>query len=130
MASTPRNFWIKDALTKRGYKQRDLARNWKVAEGSITRFISGEENQDLVMSKALTLSRMLGVSLEDLAKGLGLEGRIVEPVVPAAEAPSIPPGTLNMSIVGDGKIRMTLCQDLPADVAAQIMTLAASQKAQ
>lgn len=124
-----KNSWIKDALAKRGYKQRDLARNWSVAEGSISRFISGEENQNLVLSKALTLSRMLGITVDDLAKGLGLDGKIVEPAVPEGEAPKLAPGTLNMEMIGSGKIRLTLCQDLPADVAAQVMTLLATSKA-
>lgn len=123
-----RNAWVKDGLAKRGYKQRDLARNWKVSEGSITRFISGEENQDLVTSKAVTLARMLGISLDELAKGLGLEGKAVEPAIASAEGVSISPGTLNMEIVGGGKIRVTMSQDLPADVAAQVMTLLALQK--
>lgn len=126
--TTARNVWIKDGLAKRGYKQRDLARNWQVSEGSITRFISGEENQNLAMSKAVTLARMLGISLDDLAKGLGLEGKAVAPVISPGEMPSIPPGTLNMEIVGNGKIRVTMSQDLPADIAAQVMTLLASQK--
>lgn len=126
--SNPRNAWIKEALSKRGYKQRDLARNWSVAEGSITRFISGEENQNLVLTKALTLSRMLGITVDDLAKGLGLDGKVVEPEVPVADAQSLAPGTLNMEIIGSGKIRITMCQDLPADAAAQVMTLLAASK--
>lgn len=126
--SSPRNTWIKDALAKRGYKQRDLARNWSVAEGSISRFISGEENQNPVLSKALVLARMLGISLDDLAKGLGLDGKFVEPEVPAGEAPAIMPGTMNMEMIGNGKIRITMCQDLPADAAAQVMTLLAASK--
>lgn len=123
-----RNAWIRDGLQKRGYKQRDLARNWQVSEGSITRFISGEENQKLALPKAVVLARMLGITVDELAKGLGLEGKIVEPVISPGELPGIAPGTLNMNVVGDGRIRVTMCQDLPADVAAQIMTLLASQK--
>lgn len=123
-----RNGWIKDALAKRGYKQRDLARNWSVAEGSVTRFISGEENQNPVLSKALTLAKMLGISLDDLAKGLGVDGQAVEPAIPDGEAISLPPGTLKMDIIGGGKIRVTLCQDLQADVATQIMTALATSK--
>lgn len=126
--SSPRNAWIKDALSKRGYKQRDLARNWSVAEGSISRFISGEENQNLVLTKALTLSRMLGITIDDLAKGLGLDGKVIEPEIPASEAPAVQPGTLNMEMIGNGKIRITLCQDVPADAAAQVMTLLAASK--
>jgi transcriptional regulator with XRE-family HTH domain len=126
--NTARNTWIKEALAKRGYKQRDLARNWSVAEGSVTRFISGEENQNPVLSKALTLAKMLGISLDDLAKGLGVDGKIVEPVIPAAENVALAPGTLNMEIIGGGKIRITMCQDLPADVATQVMTSLATSK--
>jgi transcriptional regulator with XRE-family HTH domain len=124
-----RNAWIKEALQKRGYKQRDLARNWSVAEGSVTRFISGEENQNLALSKALTLARMLGITIDDLAKGLGMDGKFIEPAIPAAEAASLPPGTLKMDIIGGGKIRLTMCQDLPADVATQVMTTLATSKA-
>lgn len=126
--NTARHNWIKDALTKRGYKQRDLARNWSVAEGSVTRFISGEENQNPVLSKALTLAKMLGISLDDLAKGLGVDGKIVEPAIPASDGIALAPGTLNMEIIGGGKIRITMCQDLPADVATQVMTSLATSK--
>lgn len=122
-----KNAWIRDALQKRGYKQRDLARNWSVAEGSVTRFISGEENQNLALSKALTLAKMLGVTVDELAKGLGMDGKIVEPEVSAAEAPTLSPGTLDMKILGEGKIRLTMCQDLPANVAAQVMTTLAAK---
>ena len=126
--SNARNGWIKDALQKRGYKQRDLARNWSVAEGSVSRFISGEENQNLVLSKAVTLSKMLGISVDDLAKGLGMDGKVTQPEIPPGETPTLPPGSLTMEMIGGGKIRLTMCQDLPADAAAQVMTLLAATK--
>jgi transcriptional regulator with XRE-family HTH domain len=127
--SNARNAWIKAALAKRGYKQRDLARNWSVAEGSVTRFISGEENQNLAMTKAITLSRMLGISLDDLAQGLGLDGKAVEPEIPAQAEASLAPGTFKTEIIGGGRVRVTFCQDLAPEVAAQIMTAIASAKA-
>lgn len=127
--SNAKNVWIKEALAKRGYKQRDLARNWSVAEGSVTRFISGEENQNLALTKALTLSKMLGITIDDLAKGLGLDGRIIEPEVSALTAPtSLSPGSMNVEMIGGGKIRITMCQDLPADAAAHVMTALAVAK--
>ena len=128
MSNNARNAWIKEALTKRGYKQRDLARNWAVAEGSVTRFISGEENQNLALTKALTLSRMLGITIDDLAKGLGLDGKVVEPEVPVQAPPTFSPGTFNTEIIGGGKIRVTFCQDLPSELAAQVMTTLAAAK--
>ena len=126
--SGAKNNWIKEALAKRGYKQRDLARNWSVAEGSVTRFISGEENQNPVLSKALILAKMLGISLDELAKGLGTDGTIVEPAIPNSENITLAPGTLNMEIIGGGKIRITMCQDLPADVATKVITSLATSK--
>lgn len=124
-----KNYWIRDALKKRGYKQRDLARNWSVAEGSVTRFISGEENQNLALTKALTLAKMLGITTDELAKGLGLDGKTVEPPIASLEPTPLPPGTLAMEIIGEGKIRVTMCQDLPANIAAQLMTTLASSAA-
>jgi transcriptional regulator with XRE-family HTH domain len=122
MPDTLKHSWLKDALQKRGYRQRDLARAWAVAEASVSRFISGEENQNLTLSKAVALSRMLGIALDDLAKALGFEGPVVEPSIPQA-ANSIPVGTLSMDIVEQGKLRLTLCQDLPASAAAEIIQL-------
>lgn len=125
----PKNKWIKEALAKRGHKQRDLARNWAVAEGSVTRFISGEENQNLALSKAITLSRMLGITIDDLAKGLGLDGKFIEPAVEATtSAKSLSPGAMNVEVVGGGKIRVTMCQDLSPEAVAQVLAAVSQDK--
>src|SRR5690606_24163522 len=93
-----KNEWIREGLQRRGYRQKDLAVAWSSQQASVSRFIAGEEMQDLPLSKAVQLARMLGITLEELAKGLGVgSGVPVEPTIEPVERPSMPLGTMNMS---------------------------------
>lgn len=117
-----RNHWVREGLKAKGYSQRDLARAWGVAEPSVSRFISGEEGVDPPLSRAVTLAVMLGITLEDVAKGLGLRGRRVEPTV--SQEAGIPPlGTFKMDVMGEGRVRVVLVQDVAPDVAAQLISV-------
>jgi plasmid maintenance system antidote protein VapI len=117
-----KNHWVREGLTAKGYTQRDLARAWGVAEPSVSRFISGEEGADPPLSRAVTLAVMLGISLEDLARGLGLRGKRIEPVV-TQEAGVPPVGTFRMDVLGEGRVRVVLVQDVAPDVASQLISV-------
>lgn len=114
--------WIKDALTRRGYRQKDLAVAWGSQQASVSRFIAGEELQDLPMSKAMVLARMLNISLDDLAKGLGFSGVVVEPQIEAVAAPGqVPLGTVNMTTVKPGVVRLEIRKDLSVSAAQEVI---------
>lgn len=116
-----RNSWVREGLKAKGYSQRDLARAWGVAEPSISRFISGEEGVDPPLSRCMTLARMLDITLEDLANGLGMKGRQVEPTITAdAGLPSV--GTFKMDIIEPGRVRVVMVQDVTPDVASKLVT--------
>lgn len=116
-----KNKWVRDALKLRGYSQRDLARAWGIADPSVSRFISGEENADLPLSRAVTLASMLGITLDDLARGLGMKGRRVEPSVPVDAVPAF--GTFSMTLQEAGIVRVTMCQDVPSAVASELVAV-------
>ena len=116
-----KNDWIKDGLQRRGYRQKDLAVAWGSQQASVSRFLSGEELQDPPLSRAVSLARMLGVSIDELAKGLGLHGQYVEPTVEAAEAPSMPLGTMNMSSPRPGITRLEMRKDFSTQAAMEIV---------
>lgn len=128
MIEDPKNAWIRDGLQKRKYRQKDLARAWAVAEGSVSRFISGEESQNLPLDKAVALAGMLDISLDDLAKGLGFVGRQVIPSISPGAVPegAVGVGTVKMELVGDGKVRLTICQDVTPDAAVKVVSLVAA----
>lgn len=117
-----RNSWIREGLKAKGYSQRDLARAWGVAEPSVSRFISGEEGADPPLSRAVTLAVMLGVTLEEIARGLGLRGRRIEPAI-TQEAGVPPVGTFKMDVIEPGRVRIVMVQDVAPDVAAQLMSV-------
>lgn len=117
--------WIRDALAKRKFRAKDLARAWGISESSTSRFLSGEELQDLPLSRAVTLANMLGITLDELAKGMGLKGALVVPN-PTLQTLEVPPNTYNMNMLGAGMVRLTFCQDLPADKVAKITAVLAS----
>lgn len=117
-----RNGWVREGLKAKGYTQRDLARAWGVAEPSVSRFISGEEGADPPLSRAVTLAVMLGVSLEDVARGLGLRGRRVEPTI--LQDAGIPPvGTCKLDVLDEGRVRVVLVQDVGPDVASDLISV-------
>lgn len=117
-----KNEWIKDGLTRRGYRQKDLAVAWSSQQASVSRFLSGEELQDPPMSKAVSLCRMLGITLEELAKGLGHSGVIVEPSVESVQV-SIPLGTFNMSSPYPGVARLEMRKDFSSGAAQEIVKI-------
>lgn len=117
--------WIRDALQKRRYKAKDLARAWGISESSTSRFLSGEELQDLPLSRAVTLSDMIGITVDELAKGMGLKGSVVVPN-PTLQNIELPLNTYNMNMLGGGTVRLTFCQDLPAEKVAKITQILAS----
>ncbi len=118
-----RNSWVREGLKAKGYSQRDLARAWGVAEPSVSRFISGEEGTDPPLSRAVTLSVMLNISLEEIATGLGLRGRKVEPSI-TQDAGLPPVGTFKMDLVEPGKVRVVIVQEVSPDVAAKLISFA------
>jgi hypothetical protein len=116
-----KNDWIKDGLVRRGYRQKDLAVAWSSQQASVSRFFGGEELQDLPLSKAVSLARMLGITLEELAKGLGQNGVMVEPTVESTEAPSMPLGSMNMSSPRPGVTRLEMRKDFSVPAAQKII---------
>lgn len=116
------NGWVRDGLRVRGYNQRDLARAWGIAEASVSRFISGEEGQDMPLSRAISLSTMLDVSLEQVAKGLGMTGRRIEPAV-IHENVLPPVGTFTMNVMEPGRVRIVAVQEVAPDVASRLFNI-------
>lgn len=117
--------WIREALAKRKYKAKDLARAWGISESSTSRFLSGEELQDPPLSRAATLASMLGISIDELAKGMGYKGAVVIPN-PSIQDFELPLNTYNMNMLGGGQVRLTFCQDLPAEKVAKITAILAA----
>jgi transcriptional regulator with XRE-family HTH domain len=79
-----KNEWIREGLEKRGYTQRDLAKTWAVSDGLVTRFIQGTEGQRLFLDRAWLLASMLGISVDELARGLGVTGKPMPPAIEEA----------------------------------------------
>jgi|HigsolmetaAR202D_1030399.scaffolds.fasta_scaffold10330_3 Predicted transcription factor, homolog of eukaryotic MBF1 len=114
--------WIREGLQRRGYRQKDLAVAWGAQQASVSRFISGEELQDLQLSKAVTLARMLGISVDELAKGLGIgTTTAIEPQIESLQAPSMPLGTVNISSPRPGVTRLEMRKDFSVQAAQKIL---------
>jgi predicted transcriptional regulator len=62
--------WIKPALKKAGYRQRDLAEAWQVSDGAVSRFVTGHEMSDLPITRAMILAKMINMPLSKLAARL------------------------------------------------------------
>lgn len=114
------NAWVRDALKRHGYSQRDLARAWGIADPSVSRFISGEEGVDPPLSRAVTLASMIGITLDELARGLGMKGRRVEPSI-QVEHGAPPVGTFSMTVQEPGTVRVVMCQDVPSEIASELV---------
>ncbi len=65
-----KHLWVKVKLIERGKTQRDLAQAWSVSDGAVSRWMAGLERHDLPLSRAVKLAKILGVSLDELAKRL------------------------------------------------------------
>jgi len=121
------NGWIREALKQHGYSQRDLARAWGIADPSVSRFISGEEGVDPPLSRAVTLASMLGITLDELAKGLGLKGRRVEPSIEVERGtPAV--GTFSMTVQEPGVVRVVMCQDVSSETASELVSILGGRK--
>lgn len=114
--------WVRDALRTRGYRAKDLARAWGISESSTSRWFSGEEQPDLPLSRAVTLAFMLDITLDELAKGLGFKGKKITPpeVTPL---PQLPVNSMNLQMLDDDHVRITLCQECNATVAMKVIQL-------
>ena len=114
--------WIREGLQRRNYLAKDVAKAFGISESSISRFLNGLESVDIPLSRAVTLSQMLGISLDELAKGLGVMGKRVEPNVSSeARAPKAPPNSVNLVMIDDGKVRLTLSQDTTPTKAMEVI---------
>jgi transcriptional regulator with XRE-family HTH domain len=116
------NGWVREALKTCGYTQRDLARAWGVAEPSVSRFISGVEGHDPSLSRAMTLCSMLNITLEQLARGLALKGRRIEPAI-TSDVGLPPVGTFKMDMISPGLVRVVMVQDVTPTVASQMVAV-------
>lgn len=114
--------WVRDALKQRGYRAKDLARAWGISESSTSRWFSGEEQPDLPLSRAASLAWMLGIPLDELAKGLGVSGKQVLPEISPQQLTGIP-NSINFQLLDDGKIRLTLCRDTDPDTAMAVIKM-------
>jgi transcriptional regulator with XRE-family HTH domain len=115
--------WIKDGLRRRGYRQKDVATAFGSQQSSVSRFLAGEEMQDLPLSKAVPLAQMLGISLDELAKGLGFRGPPIEPPVETLESSPIPIGTINITTPAPGIIRVEMRKDLSFGAGQEILRI-------
>ncbi len=81
--------------------------------------------QDPPLSKVLSLSRMLGISVEDVARGLGLAGVVVEPTIEGT-LPKVPLGTMSMSSPKPGVTRIEMRKDFSLGAAQEIVRVMAT----
>jgi transcriptional regulator with XRE-family HTH domain len=120
--------WIRDGLAQRNYIAKDLAKAFEISESSISRWLNGQESPDLPLSRAVTLAQMLGITLDEVAKGLGVMGRRVVPPVTAAEgtrATKPPPNTIQLTMIEGGGVRLSLVQDTTPQKAMEVMKVLA-----
>lgn len=115
--------WVADGLRKRGYRQADVAVAWSSQQASVSRFLRGEELQDLPLSKSVALAQMLGITVDELAKGLGFRGPAVEPRVEGAEPTSIPLGTINITTPAPGAVRIEMRKDVSFGAGQEILRI-------
>jgi hypothetical protein len=120
--------WIRQLLEARGYKARDLAKTWGTSEAAISRFINALDSGDISFSRAYSLSRMLGLDLEQLAQRMGHAGGavIVPPAPPSFEAPPLPTCQIQPH---EGRVRVLIHMDLSPEAAGdllKVMTTASS----
>jgi transcriptional regulator with XRE-family HTH domain len=116
------HLWVKDALAQAGYMQRDLAQVWGVSEGAVSRWMHGFERQDLPISRARALSRMINMPLDELVDRLGFGETELPPPAPmvAGSAPKL--GTQSWSMT-DERCTILLHIDVPRKVGNQIIKL-------
>lgn len=132
MATKSTDFrWIKDGLAARNYLAKDLAKLWELSESSVSRFLNGQEQPDLPLSRAVILCQMLGITLDELAKGLGVMGKRVVPAVEMTErtgaerAPKAPANSVQLTMLETDKVRITLSQDTTPQKAMEVIKILA-----
>jgi hypothetical protein len=123
MSSDVKNEWVRDGLRRRGYRQKDLAVAWASNQASVSRFLVGTELQDMPLSKGVALAQMLGITLDELAKGLGHRGPAVEPVVDATMQTALPLGTLNINTPAPGIARLEMRKDVSVGAMQEILRI-------
>lgn len=113
--------WIRTQLANRGYTLFDLAKAWDRSRPAVSRFLTGEENADPSFSKAIALSQMLQIPLDELGARLGLKGD-------APPLPTIVPNGRDLPPVGsfvvqpraNGRRSVVIHLEVPAEVASQL----------
>lgn len=121
MGANDKNDWVRDGLSRRGYRQKDLAVAWSSQNSSVSRFFKGMELQDPPLSKAVSLARMLGITVDALAKGLGQNGVIIEPHIEGVVASAMPLGHLNITQPERGVVRIEMRKDFDPDTAQKLL---------
>jgi len=62
--------WLKDVLGDQDYMQKDVAKAWGCTDAVVSRFLKTGA-PELTWDRALSLSRMLGIPLDELRLRLG-----------------------------------------------------------
>ena len=105
-----------------------MSRAWKAQPGSVTRFLQGQESQNPDLKKAVTLAKMLDITVEELANGLGIFGAVIEPSVPKTDNPkAIPLGTISTDFPRPGAVRLLMHRDISPRAYAQITEALANE---
>jgi transcriptional regulator with XRE-family HTH domain len=126
MAKTTDFRWVQEGIAGRGFLGRDLAKAWGISESSVSRFFKGIEQPDLPLSRAITLATMLGISLDELAKGLGVMGKKVEPNVQFTQdgrAPKVPNNSVQLTMLGDDKVRLAFSTETTPTKAMEVIKI-------
>ena len=109
----------------RGHKQREVAQLWGVSEAAVSRWMAGTEQPDLPSSRAYSLSRLLGLTCDDLIERLGIVGNLPpQPLKPLPESALPGLGTFQIHPHA-GRARVLMHLDVPAPVASELVTLMA-----
>ena len=121
--------WIKDGLAARKFLAKDLAKAWGISESSVSRFLAGHEQPDVPLSRAVTLAQMLGITLDEVAKGLGVMGKRAEPEIAVTgetgRMAKLPANTIQLTMLSTDQVRLTLSQDTTPAKAMEVMKVLA-----
>jgi hypothetical protein len=120
--------WAREMMDSIGVSQKDIARAWEVSESSVSRWLDGLQASDITLARAVTFSRLVQRSLEEIAGRLGnkvwrADGSEPTQALHPVAGPPIPTTSLRP---GDrpGRFYLLLHLDLTAkNVAAIIATL-------
>lgn len=101
--------WLKEALQSKGFKQQDVAKQWGVSEGAVSRWISGQDRQDLPASRLKVVADMLGTTMDALFASIGPKGTGTPPPPPALNDPrfaGIDEAAIEVIPQPDNKVRL------------------------